>query len=178
MNDTVSGMAAVASRVRRVATPHDWRQASALLHDHLDWMRAAGGFDLRDEQPAIAIELGDLPREYRARGAALFVAYDSKVPAGIVAIRRHADASAELKRMYVRPFARGRGFADELVGVALGAAATDGCNSVWLETLPGVMDAAIAVYRRHGFSESVDRAPLLSIPGVIVMERAVQGPIV
>lgn len=171
-------MAAVASRVRRVATTHDWRQASALLHDHLDWMRAAGGFDLRDEQPAVAIELGDLPREYRARGAALFVAYDSKVPAGIVAIRRHADASAELKRMYVRPFARGRGLADQLVVVALEAAANDGCDSVWLETLPGVMDAAIAVYRRHGFTESVDRAPLLSIPGVIVMERAVQRPIV
>ena len=45
------------------------------------------------------------------------------------------------------------------------------CHTVWLETVRGAMDPAIAVYRRNGFAESATRPPTLSVDGVIVMER-------
>jgi hypothetical protein len=52
-------------------------------------------------------------------------------------------------------------------------AANLGCNTVWLETIRGAMDAAIALYRRNGFVESQVRPPTLSVSGVVVMERQV-----
>ncbi len=43
---------------------------------------------------------------------------------------------------------------------------------MWLKTIRGPMDPAIAVYRRHGFLEVADRRPTLDVNGVVVMERA------
>ena len=48
------------------------------------------------------------------------------------------------------------------------------CHTVWLETVRGAMDPAIAVYRRTGFAESATRPPTLSVDGVIVMERILE----
>jgi ribosomal protein S18 acetylase RimI-like enzyme len=74
--------------------------------------------------------------------------------------------------MYVRPIARGRGIADRLIEVAVADAIGRQCHTLWLETVRGVMDPAIAVYLRNGFVESSTRPPTLSVDGVIVMERS------
>jgi carbonic anhydrase len=87
-----------------------------------------------------------------------------------VAVRVAADASAELKRLYVRPDGRGHGAANALVGAAVDAAAARGARTMWLETKPGLMDHAIAVYDRHGFRRS--HAPAaLPVDGVVHMHR-------
>ena len=101
--------------IRRATTAADWRDAAALIHDHVEWMRGWAAIDPLAEQPALAAELDALADHYGAgtRGA-MFVARWSRTAVGCVAVRIHDDGTAELKRMYVRPVARGRGVADRL----------------------------------------------------------------
>jgi GNAT superfamily N-acetyltransferase len=158
--------------VRRVTVREDWPRAAAVLREHLEWIRAATDFDPLVAQPAFAVELDRLADHYAAPDAMLFLAARGDRVAGTVAVRCHRDGTAELKRMYVRPPDRGRGVAGALVTAVLDAAADRGCNVVWLETIRGPMDPAIAVYHRHGFVEVADRRPTLDVNGVVVMERA------
>ena len=168
-NKTVAGIA-----VHRAATEADWREAAALLHDHVEWMRGHTEFDPLAEQPQLATELSRLADHYASHEAALFLADWRSVTVGAVAIREQHDRSAELKRMYVRPVARGRGVADALIDAVIRDAGERGCHTVWLETVRGAMDKAIAVYRRNGFVET-SRPPTLRIPGIIVMERPIRS---
>lgn len=143
----------------------------ALLHDHVEWMRAWTDFDPIAEQPSLVDELEQLEIHYRSGHAAMFLASWRSTCVGTIAIRCHDDGSAELKRMYVRPVARGRGVADRLVGIAVDFASEHGCRDVWLETVRGPMDPAIAVYRRNGFADAPARQATLGMPGILVMER-------
>ncbi|MYM21923.1 GNAT family N-acetyltransferase [Duganella sp. FT135W] len=60
------------------------------------------------------------------------------------------DAYAEIKRMYVRPAARGTGAARELMGLLEDTARTAGCPQMVLETGPQNPEA-LALYTRQGF---------------------------
>jgi GNAT superfamily N-acetyltransferase len=168
-------VAALASGVARPSTVADWSDAAALLHDHLDWMRTAARFEPLDAQPALADEIGDLRRHYDRVDRALFVARARDITCGVVALQWHADRSVELKRMYVRPIARGTGVADDLVRAVLVEAEQCGAAVVWLETLRGAMDRAISVYRRNGFEIAADDRRTLHLDGIVVMERRIDG---
>jgi ribosomal protein S18 acetylase RimI-like enzyme len=153
-----------------IATADDREQVAALLHDYLMWLDAATGIDLAATQPDV---LGDLARLANADddpGHSMVLARRGALAVGTVAVRWHGDGEAELKRLYVRPIARNAGIADRLVDDAIRRAGDRGCHRVWLETLPGAMDRAVAVYRRHGFVPTA-HPPHLSVPGVVVMER-------
>jgi GNAT superfamily N-acetyltransferase len=158
--------------IRRAVTDADWEHAVALLHDHVEWMRMSTDFDPVAEQPSLAHELERLADHYGGEDAAMYLATLGAACVGTVAIRCGGDGCAELKRMYVRPVARGRGVAGRLVETGVAFAAARGCRRVWLETVRGPMDAAIAVYRRHGFVPATARAATLSMAGVVVMERS------
>jgi GNAT superfamily N-acetyltransferase len=158
--------------VRPPADAWEWRQASGLLHDFAEWVHVVAGVDLGEAQPAIGRELDDLASVYGADDADMFMALDEGLAVGIVAVRYHGDRSAELKRMYVRPVARGKGIADRLALRIVAAAASRECSDVWLETLPGPMDPAIAVYRRCGFVEARRRGTL-DRTDTIVMDRTI-----
>ena len=57
--------------------------------------------------------------------------------------------------------------------MVLDFASCRGWPAVWLETLVGVMDPAIAVYRRNGFEVADHRPPTLLLDGVVVMQHTV-----
>ena len=69
-------------------------------------------------------------------------------------------AHGELKRMYLRPAARGQGLAEQLMQVLESAAAGMGCRHLCLETGPA-QAAALAFYARQGFAR---RGPFGSYP--------------
>ena len=160
--------------VRRPHGVWEWRQATALLHDLAEWIHVAAGIDLRSEQDGFLGELADLSAVYGGEESEMFVAFEDGPAVGTVAVRYHRDGTAELKRMYVRSAARGRGIADLLAARAVAAAGERGCRSIWLETLGGVMDPAINVYRRHGFAPS-RRGGTLSVDGILVMQLDLDG---
>ena len=157
--------------VHRASTAADWREATALLYDYVEWVRCWTGIDPLAEQPQLHTELARPADHYATDDAALYLVDWQAITVGAVATRVQPDGSAELKRMYVRPVARGRGVADRLIDAAVAGATERQCHTAWLETLRGAMDPAIAVYRRNGFVESSTRPPTLSMDGAIVMER-------
>lgn len=157
--------------IRPARSAADWDEATALLHDYVEWLHTATGIDLRTTQPGFAAELECPACFYGGTDRVLFLAYLREVAVGTVAVVCHDDGTAELKRMYVRPIARGRGIADRLVRRVLETAADAGCRTIWLETKPVVMDAAIAVYRRNGFEPLPGGGRTLDVDGLLVMEQ-------
>jgi L-threonylcarbamoyladenylate synthase len=104
----------------------------------------------------------DLIRRYRGDGhpsvapstleaASFLVARDGAGhPLGCVALRRRDDGSFEIKRMYVRPEARGKGLGDRLLAEVEQRARALGATRVKLET--GLAQPeAMALYERNGY---------------------------
>lgn len=71
---------------------------------------------------------------------------------GIGCLRRSVEGVGEVKRMYVRPSARGRGIAREILNALLSEARTLGYGRIRLDSA-GFMTAAHALYRSSGFRD-------------------------
>jgi GNAT superfamily N-acetyltransferase len=97
-------------------------------------------------------ELDALDEEYGPPRGRAFLAEIGGDAVGCVGIKSFEPAIAELKRMYVRPDARGRGLGRVLATAALEAAAELGYQIVRLDTVAEMVEAS-AVYRRLGFVE-------------------------
>jgi len=98
-------------------------------------------------------ELRDLPGAYAPPGGELYLALEDDGRAlGCVAVRGLDRETAEMKRLYLRAAAGGRGVGRTLAEAALAAARRCGYRRLRLDTLPG-MEAAQALYRELGFRE-------------------------
>ncbi len=100
-----------------------------------------------------------LPAPYVAPAGDLWVAWARSEAVGCVALQALAPDTAELKRMYVRPEARGRGVARQLLVHAVGAAVARGYRRLRLGTLP-TMDAAQRLYTSVGFRRIAPYRPV------------------
>lgn len=161
------------SEIHRAATTADWRDAATLIHEHIEWMRVWAAIEPLAEQPALASEVCSLPEHYGpGSDGAMFLATWHDAAVGCVAVRIHGGGDAEVKRMFVRPGARGKGIGDRLVAAAVEHAAARGCDMLWLESLRGAMDAAITVYGRNGFVPT-ERPATLDLEGIVVLERRI-----
>lgn len=166
--NTSGVLGALPPAVRVADSTCDFYAATGLVIEHLAWIERESDIAVFAAQPALAAELADLARAYAAPPSALFVADDGASICGTLAVRFHDDGSAELKRMFVRPAARGRGHAARLLRTALEHIEQAGARRVWLESVPGLMDPAIELYRRHGFRDDTV-PPLVDVEDAIVM---------
>ena len=96
-------------------------------------------------------ELADLDTYYY--GGAFMIGYKDDFPVATLAIRKIDDNTCELKRLYVKPDYRGRGYSRLLVDAALDRARNLGFQEVRLTTKPAVMPVAYGYYKRIGFEE-------------------------
>lgn len=97
-------------------------------------------------------ELADPARDYGPPGGAAFVARLGDEAVGCVAVREFQPGVAELKRMYVRPAARGHGLGADLAAAAVAEARAIGYQSIRLDTV-AAMTVAARIYRSLGFRE-------------------------
>jgi len=117
-------------------------------------------------------ELATLPGEYAEPGGTILLAHSPEgEPWGVVALRPlDDDGACEMKRMYVRPEARGQGLG-RILGEAIVAAARErGYRAMRLDTID-TMTAAIELYRSLGFHE-IGAYRFNPLPGALYFEAA------
>ena len=103
-------------------------------------------------------ELVSLPGAYSSPRGALFLARADGLAAGCIGLRPFSNSVGELKRLYVLPAFRGRGFARSLVLSAIAAARSIGYSALFLDTLSS-MRSAIALYESIGFQRTAPYYP-------------------
>ena len=108
-------------------------------------------------------ELASLPGAYGPPRGALLLAPGQ----GCVALRPLDAATAEMKRLYVRPGARGTGLGRSLALAAVAHGRESGFSRVVLDTIAERMAEAVALYTSMGFHPI---PPYSGTPGVLCME--------
>jgi ribosomal protein S18 acetylase RimI-like enzyme len=152
----------------------DVRIVEARVPDDLDVVRTL----FTEYQAAIGVdlcfqgfdgELAGLPGKYaRPRGNIWLGLVDGE-PGGIVALRPLDDpGAAEMKRLFLRPAARGLGLGRALAERCVAAARGAGYALMRLDTLE-TMQAAQRIYRELGF-RNVEAYYHNPLPGAVYME--------
>jgi len=121
-------------------------------------------------------ELAGLPGAYAPPEGALLVAERDGAIIGTVAMRPNAPGIAEMKRLYIRPAARGLGLGRRLAEAIIAAAADAGYARMRLDTVRS-MAAAAALYRDLGFVEIAPYYENNPLPDVLYFERVLTAPV-
>lgn len=100
--------------------------------------------------PTRLADLAALPEPFVPPRGALLLALAGEDALGCGALVTLEPGVGEIKRMYVRPSARGRGAGTALLEALLERAALMGFGLVRLDTAPELLEAQ-ALYRRFGF---------------------------
>ncbi|MES2404256.1 MAG: GNAT family N-acetyltransferase [Pseudomonadota bacterium] len=133
----------------RPIEPRDDASIAAIIRSVMPEFGAGGeGFAIHDA------EVGAMCAAYAKPRSAYFVLeVDGKVVGGGgFAPLEHGETNVcELRKMYFLPEARGLGAGQAMIARCLDAARDLGFKRCYLETLTG-MDAAQALYRKHGFT--------------------------
>lgn len=98
-------------------------------------------------------ELAGLPGAYAPPSGRLLLAKEDDLIAGCIALRKIGDGIGEMKRLYVRSEFRGQGLGRLLTEALLREARDIGYSRMRLDTIPGKMDQAIALYGSLGFRD-------------------------
>jgi carbonic anhydrase len=125
----------------------DVQRARELFEEYAAWIGISLCFQNFDR------ELATLPGPYAPPDGRLLLAIENDQLAGCVALRRIGDGTSEMKRLFLRPAFRRRGLGKKLAEAIIAAARQIGYQRLRLDTLPGKMDRAIAIYRLLGFQE-------------------------
>ena len=97
------------------------------------------------------VELESLPASYADRGGAFWVAFDADgTLAGTCGLFPEEPCTFELRKMYLRPRARGRGLGKLLFDASVAWAKSRGAKLIVLDTVEQ-MERAIAFYEANGF---------------------------
>jgi ribosomal protein S18 acetylase RimI-like enzyme len=118
-------------------------------------------------------ELAGLPGVYSRPTGCLLLATAAGRSVGCVAVRRLDADRCEMKRLYVRPEARGEGVGRSLAEAAVAFGRAAGYHAMLLDTLP-TMAAALALYRELGFRD-VPPYRHNPVPGALFMELTFGG---
>lgn len=152
----------VALRIDEVDSSEQLITVRSLLEEY--WTSL--GFDR--ETFGFGEELDGLPGSYARPGGRLALAVLSDQVVGCIALRCLDHDSCEMKRLFVRRSARGKGIALALLTWLVTEARSQGYSRMLADTLPTMKDA-LRVYERFGFTPVESYSPKPT-PGAIYLQ--------
>ena len=144
-----------AAAIQPACWPEDAELVRSLFREYADWL----GIDLCFQD--FHHELATLPGRYREPDGCVLLACVDAEPVGCVGLRALEPGVCEMKRLYLRPSARGSGAGRALAEAVIERARTAGYARMRLDTIAPLMPAAIGLYGRLGF---VDIPPYTANP--------------
>jgi len=125
--------------------------ARVLIQEYAAYIGALLGVDLSFQN--IEAELNQLPDMYGPPSGCLLLAGGDELWVGCAALRRFSDGVCEMKRLYIKPEARGANLGRRLAETLVIKARLFGYRRMVLDTLED-MTAARTLYRSLGFRET------------------------
>jgi ribosomal protein S18 acetylase RimI-like enzyme len=133
--------------IKEIRSTDDYLLAAKLFQEYAHDI----GIDLEFQN--FDAEINNLQQQYSRPEGAIFIAYDhNNTAVGCVGVRKLENTICELKRMYIKPEARGKGLGTLLVHKCIDLGIELGYSKMRLDTLSS-MHAAIHVYTKAGFYE-------------------------
>ena len=153
--------------IRTADRPSDLETVRALFVEYAQSLQFSLCFQNFDE------ELAALPGAYAPPNGTILLAEADGRPLGIVALRPLDDRCCEMKRLYVRPEARGRRFGERLARAVMAEAARIGYATMRLDTHESMLEA-IGLYRALGFRDIAAYGGR-AVPGLRYYEYTLSG---
>ncbi len=144
-------------RIAAAGWPDDLEAARMLLRNYERHLLGAPGGASGICLDGYERELAELEARWCEPRAVLLLAWLDDAAAGCVGVRLLADrpGSAEMKRMWVEPRARGHRLGRQLAEAAVAWAREHGAREVLLDTVPAAMPEANRLYAALGFERYV-----------------------
>jgi ribosomal protein S18 acetylase RimI-like enzyme len=131
-------------KIRRAVFPDDLNDILSLYREYVATTTA----DLKFQKNNADFERLEI--NYREKHSQIFIAFQSSEAIGCAAYRKHNDEVCEMKRVYVRPQARGYKVGEALVKMILNESIGVGYKKMCLDVLPEFVYAQ-KLYERLGF---------------------------
>lgn len=134
-------------QIKSVSSPDEMETVRSLFREYESWLGLSLCFQGFEE------ELKTLPGKYAEPDGRIYVAFVAEEPVGCIALRKLDDGICEMKRLYLRDAARGRGIGKELIEKVIAEARSIGYRKMRLDTYPPKMGKAVSLYESHGFRQ-------------------------
>jgi ribosomal protein S18 acetylase RimI-like enzyme len=154
-------------RLEPALSPADIEAVRILFREYADSLGVDLGYQGFED------EVSHLPGDYAPPSGTLLLARDGDLAVGCVGVRAIDDHIAEMKRLYVRPTARGTGLGRILTETAMDFCVRHGYERLRLDTLPQ-MTRAQELYRQLGF-ETIAPYRFSAVDGTVYMEKVFKG---
>ena len=119
--------------------------ARVIFREYEEWLGMSLCFQSFEE------ELASLPGKYAPQEGRLYLASIDENVVGCIALRPLEVGICEMKRLYLRESARGRGVGVALIERVIADAREIGYAKMRLDTYPPKMGKAVNLYEAHGF---------------------------
>lgn len=126
-------------------TPADIEAARSIFREYEQWLGMSLCFQSFEE------ELATLPGKYAPPEGRLYLARTAGETVGSIALRKIEEGVCEMKRLYLRESARGKGVGKALIEKVLAEAVEIGYRKMRLDTYPPKMSKAVSLYEAYGF---------------------------
>ncbi len=143
---------------------NDLADARQIFREYEEWLGMSLCFQSFED------ELANLPGMYAPPEGRLYLARIDGETVGCIGLRKLEDGICEMKRLYLRESARGKGVGVTLIEKVIEDAGEIGYEKMRLDTYPPKMSKAVSLYEAHGFYAIL---PYYDNPheGVLFMEK-------